>query len=442
MHADALLAEILANPDEDAPRLIYADWLEEHGDADQATFIRLQVRRAQIDDSLQLVPGYVECHALDRQADELLSRHKESWTSTLPRSLRRGQAEFRRGFVEALELPVNQLFKVSARTWARHPIRELAPEEVSGKLGQLLAMPQLACIRKLRLPSGLSEEDLAALAATDNLSQLRNLKVSGSEGNPVVEALARCPSLRGLTRVFLDHSHLDAEPLARFTASANVTNLTDLRLDALRRGAAGRTRVLARSPGLAGLTRLFLNWSDEEGIAALSDSPHLAGLRWLKLPCNDLSPEGVAALAATRHLTRLQILELEYNPFGVAGVRALAGGTWKELARLDLGSCELGDEGAVALAECRSLRGLRSLSVDSNKITAGGVRALVRSPHLRNLVWLSLYANKIGDEGALALCESQTLGKLGQVELGYCGPFSPAVQEALRRRFGAGLLRQ
>ncbi len=31
MNADALLAEILANPDDDAPRLVYADWLEDHG---------------------------------------------------------------------------------------------------------------------------------------------------------------------------------------------------------------------------------------------------------------------------------------------------------------------------------------------------------------------------------------------------------------------------
>jgi uncharacterized protein (TIGR02996 family) len=66
MNADALLAEILANPDDDAPRLIYADWLEEHGDLDRATFIRIQIRQAQIASSLQLVPGYVELHPLER----------------------------------------------------------------------------------------------------------------------------------------------------------------------------------------------------------------------------------------------------------------------------------------------------------------------------------------------------------------------------------------
>jgi uncharacterized protein (TIGR02996 family) len=38
----ALLAGIAAEPDEDAPRLVYADYLDEHGDHDRAEFIRVQ----------------------------------------------------------------------------------------------------------------------------------------------------------------------------------------------------------------------------------------------------------------------------------------------------------------------------------------------------------------------------------------------------------------
>ena len=36
----ALLAAILAHPEEDTPRLMYADWLEEHGKPERAEFIR------------------------------------------------------------------------------------------------------------------------------------------------------------------------------------------------------------------------------------------------------------------------------------------------------------------------------------------------------------------------------------------------------------------
>jgi uncharacterized protein (TIGR02996 family) len=46
MTREDLLRALVAEPEEDAPRLVYADWLEEHGDegdADRARFIRLQI---------------------------------------------------------------------------------------------------------------------------------------------------------------------------------------------------------------------------------------------------------------------------------------------------------------------------------------------------------------------------------------------------------------
>jgi uncharacterized protein (TIGR02996 family) len=43
---DRLLAAILDDPESDAPRLIYADWLEEHGQGELAEFIRVQCELA------------------------------------------------------------------------------------------------------------------------------------------------------------------------------------------------------------------------------------------------------------------------------------------------------------------------------------------------------------------------------------------------------------
>jgi uncharacterized protein (TIGR02996 family) len=45
----SLLAAVLADPDDDAPRLIYADWLDERGECDRAEFIRVQVALAQME---------------------------------------------------------------------------------------------------------------------------------------------------------------------------------------------------------------------------------------------------------------------------------------------------------------------------------------------------------------------------------------------------------
>lgn len=41
-HADAFIASILAHPEDDLPRLVYADWLEENGDHERSEFIRVQ----------------------------------------------------------------------------------------------------------------------------------------------------------------------------------------------------------------------------------------------------------------------------------------------------------------------------------------------------------------------------------------------------------------
>ena len=46
---DALLRAICDNPEDDAPRLVYADWLDENGDPLQAEFIRLQLQHSPVD---------------------------------------------------------------------------------------------------------------------------------------------------------------------------------------------------------------------------------------------------------------------------------------------------------------------------------------------------------------------------------------------------------
>ena len=40
-----LFAAVKQAPDDDAPRLVLADWLEENGQPDRAEFVRLQLRR-------------------------------------------------------------------------------------------------------------------------------------------------------------------------------------------------------------------------------------------------------------------------------------------------------------------------------------------------------------------------------------------------------------
>jgi uncharacterized protein (TIGR02996 family) len=74
----ALLREARERPEDDGPRLVLADWLDEHGDPDRAEFIRLQVRCA---------PGSVldadQRSRLQHRVRELLDRHGGAWLGPL-----------------------------------------------------------------------------------------------------------------------------------------------------------------------------------------------------------------------------------------------------------------------------------------------------------------------------------------------------------------------
>ena len=86
------LSDILEHPDNDAPRLAAADWLEEKGDIDRAHFIRMQCVRGPVqeDDTLRDIEAEEERKLLRVHEDEWLSE-VQAWASDKP--------IFRRGFV-------------------------------------------------------------------------------------------------------------------------------------------------------------------------------------------------------------------------------------------------------------------------------------------------------------------------------------------------------
>src|SRR4051812_46063634 len=67
---EALLRAVLMNPSDDDPRLVYADFLDEHGDPPRAEFIRVQVRRAAEGAIGMLPPG---------QGGPLAARERRLW---------------------------------------------------------------------------------------------------------------------------------------------------------------------------------------------------------------------------------------------------------------------------------------------------------------------------------------------------------------------------
>jgi uncharacterized protein (TIGR02996 family) len=96
MTDDAFLRAILQDPDDDVPRLVYADWLDERGDP-RGEFIRVQCRLA------TLGPEDARRPSLVRVERGLLERHRDEWLGPL-RPLASRWA-FRRGFLDLVAVP-------------------------------------------------------------------------------------------------------------------------------------------------------------------------------------------------------------------------------------------------------------------------------------------------------------------------------------------------
>jgi uncharacterized protein (TIGR02996 family) len=73
--AEPFLRAILEHPDDDGPRLVYADWLDKQGDTARAEFIRVQCRLA------SLGPNDPERERLVAREQELIRDHGELWRS-------------------------------------------------------------------------------------------------------------------------------------------------------------------------------------------------------------------------------------------------------------------------------------------------------------------------------------------------------------------------
>src|SRR5256885_1719791 len=73
----ALWSAILANPLDDAPRLVYADWLQERGDEERGEFIRVQIELENLGPDRRT--GRKRRPALEAREKGLLAAHRDEW---------------------------------------------------------------------------------------------------------------------------------------------------------------------------------------------------------------------------------------------------------------------------------------------------------------------------------------------------------------------------
>ena len=313
-HDEAFLRAIREAPADDAPRLIYADWLEEHGRTDRAELIRLQCRIARL-------PRADEGRGvLADRVKELLRRNWEEWVGPLreivgPRRDRHGEGwlceeyhpdglhRFHRGFVDRLTLEAERFLSFGEKLASLVPLKDLNLWG-AGRCARALAdFPHLANLESLSFmdywDAPLNASDAQALASSPHLGGLSKLRLPwNSLGDEGVKALVQAPWLASLTELELAENGLSDRAAAFLTACPHLLHLTDLYLGRNSLGDAGMER-LARWPGLANVHTLDLVSNDitDRGARVLTESPFATRLRRLLLDRNPISPAFLATLS-------------------------------------------------------------------------------------------------------------------------------------------------
>src|SRR5579872_1801348 len=139
-HAGFLKA-ICDNPEDDTPRLVYADWLDEHGDTARAEFIRVQCQLARSN-----VPTG-KLHRLRRRERELLLEHEMAWTAPLHGLVQR--ARFVRGFPERITVMAEDFLGHGRKLFRLTPVRHVILTEIGDHLPALADSPLLGRIEAL-----------------------------------------------------------------------------------------------------------------------------------------------------------------------------------------------------------------------------------------------------------------------------------------------------
>jgi uncharacterized protein (TIGR02996 family) len=337
---DALRQAILAQPDDDIARLVYADWLEENGQPERAAFIRAQVWAAQAE------PYSPDARKHTDTADKLRNGREGPWTKHLSQWVE--WKYFWRGFIERAQVNVASFPRHAAALFAAEPIRSLKMTRYRPTVGELVSL----------LP----------FFEVPQLERITRLDLTGLNLAPVeLEPIAECPFLSALTDLCLRNLPVLPEWITELLRGPALPNLAGL--------------------DLADISNLHLRLATE--------LPKCKHRRFLRLDLSHIAftSDEMIAVLDSRCLRELEELRLGWMPssgrVGPLSLLDLSWGLipWNRLRLLDLAGQGLGDSGVSeivkALERHKDLAPLRWLGLAHNGLGAEGVRALVRSDPAR-----------------------------------------------------------
>ena len=445
----ALLAAIRDNPDEDTPRLIYADWLDEQGgeaNAARAEFIRVQCE-------FSLIPEVVNYQQRERwnqlynRERLLLDAHRVTWLkSNTAESSLPGNLTFRRGFVSEADLYFEDLRSSTAAILAHPVLRTLSVSGIDDlTFPDFLKLDWLGAVRGLSLQPG-SRDWPEGRPIPPDWSRLADSK-----------CFAALESLYLWGRGILTH-----EGAARLAANATFAEITNFQMLMPPRSQSLPTLLgeqafrslktlclqgheyptpfvpdIFHNPRLARLEKLNLRefQIERSTIESMTTAPFWGTLRELTLGDSGIDASVLKALgsATSGSIETLCLCQPLFSDLS-----GLCGPVLRSVRALHLltgGGMDLDTTIVGRLAECEYAVELRSLSLSNHLIGDAEAAIIARSPRFSQLYTLDLSRSGITPVGAMTLANSPYLNDIASLCLFACR-LDDRSKAALRERFG------
>ncbi len=337
-----LLAAVVADPGADLPRLVYADWLDEHDSPERAELIRVQCELARRPDR--------PAELLAREAE--LVAVGELWR--VPGLS--GVQHCRRGFADGIDTSADALLALPPGRLEFVPVRWLRLRVADKRIEEVARLPVWPRLTTLMLNTNNfgSASRLARFFGAADCARLTTLGL----GNNVmrsysVEELVRLPVLTQLEELILEGNPIGDDGAAILAAGPRLPNLKRLNL---------RSNELPHYDCL-----------HPPGVVALANSSNFPALEWLDLSRHHILDSGLEALAESPLAQQLVTLLVARNDIGLSagtdGIAALTQADWPNLRGLDLSGNAVSVGSVARLLNWRRLPKLEWLNLRDTELT-------------------------------------------------------------------------
>jgi len=421
MPHNAFLRAIISDPDDDLPRLVYADFLDETGDTDRAEFIRVQCRLAEYEEH---DPHFRE---LEDREHALLATNEAEWFRE-----REGLNEWvwRRGFVdEVADGHSNR--EASESLFAAQPIQRWKVQTRDVHSVLVLSKESVARLKHFD-SSGLPWNERNKRIATRllNDSQLQSYRHTGiSTVLDFADSMTEAYPLSSLTelrlgggstyRTSLRHS---LRPSSAGEALANALakmNIAKLGLYSCELTTWDIGHILHAECG-AKLTDLDVseNPIGPDGYRAFENAHPAMQLQSLDVSGTPLAGISLEPLLNARSLESLEKLEINGCGSARRNMEVLSNSAfWSQATHLRAHSGTIPSDTLEPLCKSQGPTTLRLLDLADNYLRTEGVRMLCEAPWVDSLTWLALSGNYLDDEACRIMAVSGRLRQLRTLHL-------------------------